>query len=159
MATTEESLELEKVRMGAFEFTPKLGFREYWYPGLEAKRVGKKKPVHVEMLGEDLVFFRDKDGKIAALSDWCPHRGARLSLGVSEFPGTITCPYHGYTFDGKGQCVAGIIDSPESPIIPYLHSRSYPTEERYGIVFVWMGKTDPVPLDEDMPEEFSDSTL
>ena len=159
MATTEESLELEKVRMGAFDFTPKLGFREYWYPGLEAKRVGKKKPVHVEMLGEDLVFFRDKDGKIAALSDWCPHRGARLSLGVSEFPGTITCPYHGYTFDGKGQCVAGIIDSPESPIIPYLHSRSYPTEERYGIVFVWMGKTDPVPLDEDMPEEFSDSTL
>ncbi|HXG36955.1 MAG TPA: aromatic ring-hydroxylating dioxygenase subunit alpha [Dehalococcoidia bacterium] len=159
MVSTEENIEAQKLRMSPFEFVPKLGFREYWYPGIEAKRVGRKKPVYAKMLGEDLVFFRDKDDKVVALSDWCPHRGARLSLGVSEFKGTITCPYHGYTFDGSGRCVAGIIDSPDSPVLPAMTTRSYPTEERYGIVFVWMGKTDPVPLDEDLPGELADPQL
>jgi phenylpropionate dioxygenase-like ring-hydroxylating dioxygenase large terminal subunit len=111
------------------------------------------------MLGEDLVFFRDKDEKVVALNDWCPHRGARLSLGVCEFPGTITCPYHGYTYDGTGVCVAGLIDSPTTPMVGKLRAPKYPTEERLGIVFVWMGETAPVPLEEDLPAEFFDSTL
>jgi phenylpropionate dioxygenase-like ring-hydroxylating dioxygenase large terminal subunit len=90
-------------QIGPFDYCPTLGFREYWYPGIEARLVGKKKPAKMTMLGDEVVFFRDKDNKVVALSDWCPHRGARLSLGICEFPGTITCPYHGYTFDGEGQ--------------------------------------------------------
>jgi len=145
-------------QVGPFDYCPKLGFREYWYPGIEAKRV-RRTPVHLTMLGDDLVFFRDKAGKVVALSDWCPHRGARLSLGVCEFEGTVTCPYHGYTFDGTGQCVAGLIERPDSPFIAKLRARAYPTEERMGIVFVWMGATEPVPLDEDLPAELSDPEL
>jgi nitrite reductase/ring-hydroxylating ferredoxin subunit len=93
-------------QIGPFDYVPPLGFREYWYPALWVKEVSEKKPKHVKLLGEDIVFFRGKTGEVEALSDWCPHRNARLSLGICEFPGTITCPYHGYTFDGTGQCVA-----------------------------------------------------
>ena len=142
-------------QIGPFDYVPPVGFREYWYPGIEVKRVGKK-PVHLKMLGDDLVFFKGKNGKVAALSDWCPHRGARLSLGISDFEGTITCPYHGYAFDGAGQCVAGLIESPTSTFISKLRAKSYPTEERFGIVFVWMGETEPVPLEDDIPEELLD---
>ena len=74
-------------QIGPFDYCPKLGFREYWYPGVRAREV-RRAPVHLKMLGEDLVFFRDKAGKVVALSDWCPHRGARLSLGLCEFEGT-----------------------------------------------------------------------
>jgi phenylpropionate dioxygenase-like ring-hydroxylating dioxygenase large terminal subunit len=145
-------------QIGPFDYCPKLGFREYWYPGIEARRV-RRTPVHVMMRGDDLVLFRDDAGKVVALSDWCPHRGARLSLGVCEFPGTVTCPYHGYVFDGRGQCVAGLIERPDSPFVGKLRARAYPTEERMGIVFVWMGETTPVPLDEDLPAELSDPEL
>ena len=143
-------------QIGPFDYVPKVGFREYWYPALWAKEVGKRKPKMVTMLNEDIVFFRDRDGSVAALTDWCPHRNARLSLGVSEFPGTITCPYHGYTFDGTGQCVAGLIDHPESPVISKMKARKFPTVEFKGIVFAWMGETDPVPLEEDLPVELTD---
>jgi phenylpropionate dioxygenase-like ring-hydroxylating dioxygenase large terminal subunit len=145
-------------QVGPFDYCPKLGFREYWYPGIAARRV-RGRPVRLTILGEELVLFRDEAGRVAALSDWCPHRGARLSLGLCEFKGTVTCPYHGYVFDGSGQCVAGLIERPDSPFVPKLRARVYPTEERMGIVFVWMGETAPVPLDEDLPAELSDPEL
>ena len=143
-------------QIGPFDFVPPLGFREYWYPALWKKEVGAKAPKHVELLGENIVFFRGKDGTASALIDWCPHRNARLSLGISEFPGTITCPYHGYTFDGTGQCVAGLIDHPESPVVPKMRAKSYPTAEYQDVVYIWMGETDPVPLEDDLPAELLD---
>ena len=78
-------------QIGPFDYCPRLGFREYWYPAVEARHV-RGKPVPLKMLGDDLVLFRDAAGAVAALSDWCPHRGARLSLGLCEFKGTVTCP-------------------------------------------------------------------
>ena len=145
-------------QIGPWDFCPKLGFREYWYPAVWKKQVGRR-PVNVTMLGEELVFFKGKEGRIEALSDWCPHRGARLSRGFCEFPGTITCPYHGYTFDASGQCVAGLVEADVSPLAAKMKARKYPTEEWQGIIFVWMGITDPVPLEEDLPWEFNDSNL
>ena len=142
--------------LGPFEYVPPMGFREYWYPAVLKKEVGAKKPVFVKMLGEDIVFFRGKADKVYALIDWCPHRRARLSQGESLFPGTITCEYHGYTFDGSGECVAGLIDDPNTPIIGKMKARSYPTEEHGGVVYVWMGETEPVPLEEDLPPEILD---
>src|SRR5512145_1914048 len=61
-------------QIGPFDYCPKLGFREYWYPAVEARKV-RGKPVSLMMLGDDLVLFRDAAGRVAALSDWCPHRG------------------------------------------------------------------------------------
>ena len=143
--------------IGPFEYVPPMGYREYWYPGVLKREVGAKKPAFVKMLGEDIVFFRGKADKVYALFDWCPHRSARLSQGVSVFPGTITCEYHGYTFDGTGECVAGLIDDPNTPVIGKMNAKSYPTEEHAGIVYVWMGETEPVPLEEDLPPEIVDS--
>src|SRR5579859_4197107 len=81
---------------------PPLGLREYWYPALPAKKVGRK-PLYWVMLGDELAFFRDERGEVVALSDVCPHRGASLShQGNAFYKGFITCPYHGATFDGNG---------------------------------------------------------
>ena len=145
-------------QIGPFDYVPKVGFREYWYPCVWAKEVGRK-PKNIKMLGDELVLFRGKNGKIVALNEWCPHRGARLSRGFCEFEGTVTCPYHGYTFDETGNCVAGLIESTDSPLVGKMRTRVYPTAEWNGIVLVWMGETDPVPFEEDLPYEFSDPTL
>ena len=145
-------------QIGPFDYCPKVGFREYWYPGIWAKKVGRK-PAYLKMLGDELVLFRGVNGDVVALSDWCPHRGARLSRGFCEFKGTVTCPYHGYTFDETGMCVAGLIESPDSPLVGKMRGRHYPTAEWQGIVFIWMGETEPVPLEEDLPWEFADPTL
>ncbi|MFQ6026312.1 MAG: Rieske 2Fe-2S domain-containing protein [Dehalococcoidia bacterium] len=144
-------------QIGPFDYVPPMGFREYWYPAVLKKDVSPKKPVVLKMLGEDIVFFGGKGDKVYALFDWCPHRSARLSQGESVFPGTITCEYHGYTFDGKGECVAGLIDHPDTPVIGKMKAKAYPTAEHGGIVYVWMGETEPVPLEEDLPPEILDS--
>ena len=82
---------------------PEMGFRNYWYPVIRSKHL-KTGPIRRRLLGEDIVFWRD-GGKVNALADRCPHRGASLSRGHIRFPGsgTISCPYHGWTFDGTGQ--------------------------------------------------------
>lgn len=53
--------------------------------------------------------------------------------------GTITCRYHGMTFDGDGECVAFLADGPDSPACGRTRTRAYPTEEAGGVVWVWMG--------------------
>ena len=118
-------------QIGPFDYVPKVGFREYWYPCVWTKEVGRK-PKNIKMLGDELVLFRGKNGKIVALNEWCPHRGARLSRGFCEFEGTVTCPYHGYTFDETGNCVAGLIESTESPLVNKMRTRVYPTAEWNG---------------------------
>src|SRR5579862_3074572 len=101
---------------------PPLGLREYWYPALPEKKVGRK-PLFWTMLGDEIVFFRDKAGEVAAISDVCPHRNASISEGACYYPGFVTCPYHGATFDGKGQCVAFLTEGPESKMVGELKAR------------------------------------
>src|SRR5687768_16889513 len=70
------------------------GFREYWYPVLLSRQVGRK-PVSVTLCGERIALVRDR-GRAYALHDRCPHRGIPLSEGRCEFPGMLTCAYHGW---------------------------------------------------------------
>jgi phenylpropionate dioxygenase-like ring-hydroxylating dioxygenase large terminal subunit len=141
---------------------PRLGLREYWYPLCGVNRVPKKKAIRIRMLGEDLAVFRGK-GSVYALTDICPHRGARLSEGDCHFDGTIACPYHGWVFDGQGCNVAVLSEGPNSIVRgkPGTDARSYPTKVIKGVVFVWMGDGEPAPVEEDVPEEFfrNDITL
>lgn len=132
---------------------PPLGHREYWYPALPAKDVRKSKPSVLRMLGDDLVFFRGKDGEVKALKDACPHRGAYLSLGNCFYDGTVTCPYHGATFDGDGNCVAFLTEGPDSKMVGQVKAWTYPTVTLKGMVFVWMGEGEPVEPREDIPPE------
>ena len=102
---------------------PAKGLREYWYPALPDKAIGWKKPVGLKMLGEDLVFFRGKDGQVKALWDYCPHRGAYLSWGDCFWKGTVSCPYHGATFDGSGECVEFITEGPDSKMVGRVQAK------------------------------------
>jgi len=132
---------------------PALGHREYWYPALPVSDVKKNKPSVLRMLGDDIVFFRGKDGDVKALKDACPHRGAYLSLGDCFYNGTVTCPYHGATFDGDGNCVAFLTEGPDSKLVGEMKAWSYPTVTLKGIVFVWMGQSEPVDPRSDIPPE------
>jgi phenylpropionate dioxygenase-like ring-hydroxylating dioxygenase large terminal subunit len=129
-----------------------LGFRHYWYPGVLSRHLGNK-PVAIKLLGEDLVFFR-ANGRAYALRDMCAHRGVPLRFGTCLSEGTVTCGYHGWTYDvATGKCVAALTDGPDSPVAGRYSVKSYPVEERGGIVFVYMGDDNPPPLEEDVPEE------
>ena len=134
---------------------PPTGFREYWYPALPAKDVKRDKPEVLRMLGTDVVFFRDKQGEVQALLDWCPHRAVYLSMGRCYFEGFVTCPYHGATFDGDGNCVAFLTEGPDSKMVgaPEMKARKFPTVTIKGMVFVWMGDGEPVAPEEDIPPE------
>ncbi len=134
---------------------PPLGLKEYWYPVLEDKKV-KRRPVGLTICGEKLVFFRGGDGQVKCLWNVCPHRGGSLMHGDCHFKGTISCPYHGWTFDGDGNVLAVLPEGPESRIPGNVKQRVYPTQTLKGMVFVWMGEGEPAPIEEDVPPEFFD---
>lgn len=132
---------------------PTLGFTEYWYPVITAKELGGK-PKAVRLAGQDIVVWRDA-GKIYALEDRCPHRGVKLSLGECAYKGTgtISCPYHGWTFDGSnGKLVAAIMDGPDAPITRKVTMRHYPVREFAGMIWLWPGQGKPSSLEDDLPQ-------
>lgn len=135
---------------------PPLGLREYWYPALPESRVGRK-PLYWTLLGDELTFFRGVDGRVVAVSDICPHRGASMSRGDCHYTSTISCPYHAATFNENGDCVAFLTEGPDSKMVGNLRIRTYPTVTLRGWVFVWMGDQEPAPLEEDIPPEFFES--
>jgi phenylpropionate dioxygenase-like ring-hydroxylating dioxygenase large terminal subunit len=108
------------------------------------------------LLGREIVFFRGKSGDVAALTNWCPHRNASLAQGKCLFAGTITCPYHGLTFDERGEAKAFLGEGAKSRFVGRSSSkaRAYPTRTLKGLVFIWMGDGDPSPIEEDIPPEF-----
>ena len=130
-----------------------LGFSNYWYPVRFSYEV-KNKPVSVTVCGEKILLMRDRGKKIYALHDRCPHRGVPLSLGKQQFPGTISCAYHGWTYElCSGRLVALITDGPDSKMCGKANIRTYPVEERAGIIWVYMGDGTPPPVEEDVPGE------
>lgn len=135
------------------EEIPFFGLREYWYPALFSSELGANEHKVVRLLGDNIVVFRDMDGQPAALENRCPHRGALLSLGQVNVweVGTLTCRYHGMTFDKKGECVAFLADGPDSPACGRIKAKAYPACEVSGIVWVYMGELEPKPLLEAMP--------
>ncbi len=131
-----------------------LGFRNYWYPITWSRSVGRK-PVRVRLLGDPIMLYRER-GRVYAFYDQCPHRGIPLSVGRQEFAGTWSCRYHGWTFDlESGILTAALTDGPDSPICGKVRARTYPAEDRAGLVWIWMGEGEPsVPVEADIPEEF-----
>lgn len=132
---------------------PPLGLREYWYPALPVKRIRGRRPLYWRMLGDEIALFRTPSG-VGAVSDVCPHRGASLSRGKCFFEGTVSCPYHGATFNKDGECLAVLPEGPSSKMPGKLTVRRYPTVVLRGWVFIWMGDRAPAPVSEDVPPEF-----
>jgi len=113
-----------------------------WIAILSSREAKRGRPYRVQRMGEDMVFWRDGDGKIMALRNYCPHRQALLSQG-KVVNGLIQCPYHGFEFDGVGNVVhvpaMGRSQKPPS----YLKAKSYTLYEQYGIVWMWYGPGQP----------------
>ncbi len=132
---------------------PFLGLREYWYPTVRSSELAHNEPKPWTILGDNVVMFRQADGTPAALENRCPHRGVMLSLGQVGVwsPGTLTCRYHGMTFDGKGNCLAFLADGPDSPACGKIRAKSYPVTEQCGVVWIYMGDEAPPPLLENLP--------
>jgi phthalate 4,5-dioxygenase oxygenase subunit len=80
-------------------------FRRYWIPVLLSEEIPLPDcpPVRFRILGEDLLAFRDTDGRAGVVDSHCPHRGAPLFFGRNEESG-IRCLYHGWKFDVDGAC-------------------------------------------------------
>lgn len=130
------------------------GFRGYWYPVSWSSHITSR-PRGFTVCGEKLTLIRDR-GRVYALHDRCPHRGVPLSLGRQQFPGTLSCPYHGWTYDlASGTLVAAITDGPQSPICGKVAVRTYPAAERLGMVWVYLpvAGEQPHPVDDQLPEE------
>lgn len=113
-----------------------------WYVAEWSETV-KDKPVFVKMLGQNFVLFRDSAGKVHCLSDICLHRGGALS-GGSVSGDCIACPYHGWQYNAEGRVTFVPSEGREFAISERARIDSYPTEERYGMVWVFLG---------DAPEE------
>jgi phenylpropionate dioxygenase-like ring-hydroxylating dioxygenase large terminal subunit len=117
-------------------------FINFWYAAELSENLTDT-PVGVRMLGQDFVLFRDTAGKAHCLSNVCIHRGAALADGKVQGD-CVECPYHGWQFSGSGRCM--VIPSLGHDVRIPTRARvdSYPTVEKYGIVFAFLG---------DLPEE------
>ena len=128
---------------------------DYWYVASHDDEITNGIFQRV-ILGKDLVFFRDKENQPVAFDNRCPHRFVPLTLG-QIIDGTLRCGYHGFRFNGSGQCieVPGQTDIP-----PRSTVRCYPTVTRYGYIWVWMGdpdKADEEKLPHNTMKEIEDS--
>ena len=109
----------------------------FWYPIARSEEIAADKPLRVNLLGLSFVAFRDEDGAAHVLADTCVHRGGSLGDGVIN-NGRVACPYHGWQFDGTGKCMH-IPSLANSKIPARAKVDAYPVQERYGIVFAFMG--------------------
>lgn len=114
--------------------------KTYWYPVMPSKRV-KSTPVRFVLNGVPLVLFRTPMG-VSCLKDICPHRVAPLSQG-RIVNGEIECPYHGWRFNGSGQCTAIPLLEGKVPnrFVPALNVR-----ELHGLIFVTQNPTTAEPI-------------
>jgi phthalate 4,5-dioxygenase len=114
--------------------------RRYWMPALLAWELPEPDcpPVRVRLLGEDLVAFRDTEGRIGLLEEYCPHRRVSLFLGRNEECG-LRCVYHGWKFDVDGRCVDMMNEPPELNFKNKVRAIAYPTVEVGGIIWAYMG--------------------
>src|SRR5919204_688234 len=120
--------------------------RQYWIPALLSSEVPTpdSDPVRILVLGERLIAFRDTSGKVGFLQNNCPHRGASLFFGRNEEAG-LRCVYHGWKFDVDGNCIDMPNEPAESDFKQKVRAVAYPTRERNGAVWVYMGPESVLP--------------
>ena len=120
--------------------------RRHWVPAVLSEQLVEPDgpPVRVRLFGEDLVAFRDTDGRLGVLGEYCAHRKASLALGRNEECG-LRCLYHGWKFDVDGNVVEMVSEPPESRFAEKVKHKAYPTQEAGGFVWVYMGPKEHMP--------------
>ena len=143
MLTKEENAILTRVTGDA----PMGGImRRHWLPACLSEEVAEPDcdPVKIRLLGEDLVAFRDSDGRVGVLDEFCPHRKASLAFGRNEECG-LRCLYHGWKFDVDGNTVDMSSEPGESTLKEKVKQKAYPTHEAAGFIWVYMGPANEMP--------------
>ncbi len=114
--------------------------RRHWVPAALSEQVAEPDgaPVRLRLFGEDLVAFRDTEGRLGVLGEFCPHRKASLAFGRNEECG-LRCLYHGWKFDVAGNVVEMASEPKESGFADRVKHKAYPTREAGGFVWAYMG--------------------
>ncbi|HLF78673.1 MAG TPA: Rieske 2Fe-2S domain-containing protein [Dehalococcoidia bacterium] len=114
--------------------------RQYWMPAIRSDELPAPDcpPVRIRLLGESLIGYRTTSGAVGLMQNSCPHRGASMFFGRNEEEG-LRCVYHGWKFDVQGNCVDMPSEPAESNFRNKVHATAYPTNERNGIIWAYMG--------------------
>jgi phthalate 4,5-dioxygenase len=125
-----------------------MGFlmRRYWIPFLLSEELPEPdcEPVRVKLLSEELIAFRDTQGRLGLIDRYCAHRGVSLWFGRNEESG-LRCPYHGWKYDVNGNCVDLPSEPPQSDLCKSMKLTSYPCIEKGGVIWTYMGPVESVP--------------
>ena len=115
-------------------------FREYWIPAMLSERLPAPDcaPIAIMLLGERLVAFRDTQGRVGILDEYCPHRRASLVYGRNE-EGGLRCVYHAWKFDVAGRVIDIPSELPNSRLAQSIAPIGYPAREAGGIVWTYLG--------------------
>ena len=117
--------------------------RRYWQPAALVDELPSNRPIKpVRLLGEDLVLFKDGEGRYGLIGRRCPHRGTDLAYGRLE-DGGLRCAFHGWLFDVGGKCLQTPAEPEGSNLCANIQQKSYPVVERSGILFAYMGPGEP----------------
>ncbi|GAA0747024.1 Rieske 2Fe-2S domain-containing protein [Ideonella azotifigens] len=138
--------------------------RRYWQP-VAASAAVTRRPQLIKVLGEELVLFRTGNGQVGLLYPRCMHRGASLYYGKVGAD-SIACCYHGWRFDTEGHCLGQPCEPDNGRFRDKVRQPWYPTEERYGLVFAYLGPLDKKPvlprydiLEDLAPGEFHETSV
>jgi phthalate 4,5-dioxygenase len=120
--------------------------RRFWMPALLSEELPERDgpSKKIKILGEDLLAFRDSNGRVGIVEQHCPHRGANLFFGRNEECG-IRCAFHGWKFDVEGKCVDLPTSPTESSYKDTIKLLAYPTREWADLIWVYMGPREKVP--------------
>jgi len=115
-------------------------FRRYWIPAFLSEEVPTPDcpPVRVKLLSEDLLAFRDSEGRVGLVDEFCPHRRVSLWFGRNEMGG-IRCAYHGWKFSASGECLEVPSEEASGTFKKSVRLLSYPCIEQGGVVWTYMG--------------------
>jgi phenylpropionate dioxygenase-like ring-hydroxylating dioxygenase large terminal subunit len=136
---------------GSADDVLRTGLLDLWYLVASSNDVCDR-PVAFKRLGRNIVLWRDGAGTVHALEDYCPHRGAPLSLG-RPIEGRLSCAYHGFEIDAKG-VIAAVPATPDCPLVGQQAVRVYPVREAGGAIYLYFSdKANVVPPEPVLPEE------
>lgn len=122
--------------------------RRYWQPAALVDELSGNRPIKpVKLLGENLVIFKDGQGRYGLLDRACPHRGTDLAFGRLEADG-LRCAFHGWKFDVDGKCLETPAEPDGSNLCANIRQTSYPVVEKSGILFAYLGPGKPPALPE-----------
>lgn len=118
--------------------------RRYWQPIGALIDMDNKWTRRIRLLGEDLVLFKDRQGRLGLIAEQCPHRRASFAHGIPTQDG-IRCPYHGWEYNAQGKCLNQPNEQDKCAFRDKVSTDAYPVEEMGGMLFAYMGPQ-PQPL-------------